>query len=558
MQEQETTKNINSYMSNLYLGGAFVIKSLDQFKSFFENETLFKIETSLLKSVDLNITNTITKDKFRLTFDISDKFLAEDLITNLIKFLIPFQYSIKNELIKTKSNNVCQTEINQTLSFNEQKNKLEDYIKTLDMILDSFNWNSEIERTNRKQELVIEWMKNNNFMTEVLEINNSEKRIDDKDIPKVNTPFDYNKYELLCGYMSSIYKLVNMLSQDTSLHGSELDLKTTLTQTNILKDKIYKTEKLIDDHRFLKFYLPYNWEALLKKAKELYLDPKKDKVISMDSIVKYLSESIKRDIYLDLYENFLFSKNNEFSLGIHSITLLGKPDEQGNDTFWTDVETFDYRKKSEILNISEIIHTKRFDICFLDKRGCNLSDLVSQIKPDHFTVVLIHNGKEYILAKYSDYSIADLEAKRLAKRLGFDLIDFTKNKPVVENDIKQPENHVFSLKELALKLRYKLLNNISDSELEEYIIKFKKNSDRFNSISVSIHGVKEIGVRDEIGKTECVIDEVNPSFLGIYLFYNGLEYSVIDCSSYTEALEVGIVLASKYNWSIRNFVKRQK
>ena len=542
MQEQETTKNINPYMFDAF------IKSLDQFKSFFEDGTSFKIETSLLNSVDLNIINTVTKDKFKLTFSIVDKFLAEDLITNLIKFLIPFQYCIKAESIKIQLNNVCQTETNQTLSFDGQKYKLEDYIKTLDMVLDSFKWDSGVEKTNKKQELVTEWIKNNNFMTEVLKINNSEKNIGDKDIPKVNMPSNNNTYKLFCEYINIIYKVVNILSQDGSSTGSKLDLIIRTTRINNLKYRVYEIEKLIDNHTFLKFHLPYDWESLLNKAKKLYSDPKKDEVYTIDNIVKYLSGSIKRDIVINCYENFLLSKNNEFSLGIHSITLLGRPNKQGIDTFWTDIETFDYKTKLEILKTNEIIHTGKSDINFLDERGCSLSDLVSQIKPNYFIVVLIHNSKEYILAKYSDYSIANLEAKHLAKRLGFNLIDFL-NKP----EVKQPE-HDFSLKELALKLRCKLLNNISDSELEECIIKFKKNSDRFNSISVFIHGVKEIGV----GKTECVIDDVNPSFFSIYLFYNGLEYSVIDCSSYTEALEVGVMLASKYNWSIHNFVKRQK
>ena len=62
-----------------------------------------------------------------------------------------------------------EQETNQTLSFNEQKNKLEDYIKTLDIILDNLSWNNEVEKINRKQTLITEWIKNNNFMTEVLE-----------------------------------------------------------------------------------------------------------------------------------------------------------------------------------------------------------------------------------------------------------------------------------------------------------------------------------------------------------------------------------------------------
>ena len=125
-------------------------------------------------------------------------------------------------------------------------------------------------------------------------------------------------------------------------------------------------------------------------------------------------------------------------------------------------------------------------------------------------------------------------------------------------EVKPTENYDFSVKELANKISKQIARELSNSELEDYINSFKEKNNRFNSISISIHGVKETGVRDEVGKIQCVIDEANPSFFSIYLSHNGLEHHVIDCGSYTVALDIGIMLVSKYNWSIRNFVKRQK
>ena len=306
MQKQKTkhTSFINFNTSK--------IKSLDQFKYFFERDNSFRIESSILKSVVLNITDSITKNDVKLTFVIPVTLPDEvdkDLINFLIKKLIPYQDCIDAKNINPQVNDIYQTETNQTLSFSEQKDKLEEYIETLDIILDNYDWNSEVEKTNRKREMIIRWMKKYNFMTEVLEINNSE--------------------------------------------------------------------------------------------------------------------------------------------------------------------------------------------------------------------------------------------------------------------VKPTENYDFTVKELANKISKQIARELSNSELEDYINSFKEKNNRFNSISISVHGVKEIGVRDEAGKIQSVIDEANPSFFRIYLSHNGIdkpnfsyniksEHRLIDYSNYTKVLEVGVMLASKYNWSIHNFVKSQK
>ena len=161
-QKQKTTKS-NSFID--YISSN--IKSLDQFKSFFETDNSFRIESSVLKSVDLNITDSITKNDVKLTFVIPDISLDDynkhnysftvdkDLVKILIEKLIPYQDCINAKNINLQ-NDTCQTETNQTLSFNEQKDKLKDYIKALDIILDSFNCDNDVERTNKKQTLVTE------------------------------------------------------------------------------------------------------------------------------------------------------------------------------------------------------------------------------------------------------------------------------------------------------------------------------------------------------------------------------------------------------------------